>query len=317
MSGAKILTQHHQTQILKTRLGGMGAVLMALLWLVTLGWAFSFSLIGVYLAGQVDDFISVLIRTVLASLLFLPMMLRRWPGRALVIKLMAIGGIQIGLMYVFLFQAFSYLSVPEVLLFTIFTPLYITLFDELWQRRLHLPMRWWMATLLAVAGAAIIRWHSVSPDALLGFLLIQSANICFALGQVSYRRLKLGAVADQVRDFGFFFVGGALVATVAALIWADGSKMPQTATQWGVLLWLGLGASGLGYLAWNTAARWVNTAQLAVMNNMLIPIGILVNMVLWHRAFDGWSLLLGGGLLLLAMLVATDRKANPSIEESA
>lgn len=290
---------------------------MAVLWLVTLGWAFSFSLIGVYLAGQVDDFISVLIRTVLASLLFLPMMLRRWPGRALVIRLMAIGGIQIGLMYVFLFKAFSYLSVPEVLLFTIFTPLYITLFDELWQRRLHLPLRWWVATLLAVAGAAIIRWHSVSPDALLGFLLIQAANVCFALGQVSYRRLDLGAVADQVRDFGFFFVGGALVATVAALIWADGTKMPNTTTHWAVLLWLGLGASGLGYLAWNTAARWVNTAQLAVMNNMLIPTGILVNVVLWQRAFDGWSLFLGAVFLLLAMVIATDRKNQQPVNRSA
>lgn len=289
---------------------------MALLWLVTLGWAFSFSLIGVYLAGQVDDFISVLIRTGLASLLFLPMMMRRWPGLQLVMRLIAIGGIQIGLMYVFLFRAFSYISVPEVLLFTVLTPLYITLFDELWQRRIHLPIRWWVATLLAVAGALIIRWHSVSPDAMLGFLLIQGANMCFALGQVMYRRLNLGEVADQVRDFGFFFIGGVLVATLAALIWADWSKMPQTTTQWGILLWLGLGASGLGYLAWNTAARWVNTAQLAVMNNMLIPTGILVNMLLWQREANLWSLALGGGVLVLAMVVAKHRSDGRPVKQS-
>jgi drug/metabolite transporter (DMT)-like permease len=39
---------------------------------VTLLWSFSFSLIGVYLAGQVDAYFSVLTRIVLASLVFLP-----------------------------------------------------------------------------------------------------------------------------------------------------------------------------------------------------------------------------------------------------
>ncbi len=37
---------------------------------VTLLWAFSFSLIGVYLAGQVDSYFSVLMRIVLAGLVF-------------------------------------------------------------------------------------------------------------------------------------------------------------------------------------------------------------------------------------------------------
>lgn len=39
---------------------------------VTILWAFSFSLIGVYLAGQVDAWFSVLMRIGLAMLIFLP-----------------------------------------------------------------------------------------------------------------------------------------------------------------------------------------------------------------------------------------------------
>lgn len=39
---------------------------------VTALWAFSFSLIGVYLAGQVDGYFAVLIRVTLAMLVFLP-----------------------------------------------------------------------------------------------------------------------------------------------------------------------------------------------------------------------------------------------------
>ena len=46
---------------------------MQYLILVTLLWAFSFSLIGEILAGQVDSYFAVLIRVVLASLVFYPL----------------------------------------------------------------------------------------------------------------------------------------------------------------------------------------------------------------------------------------------------
>ena len=47
---------------------------MAYLSAVTLLWAFSFSLIGVYLAGQVDSWFSVLMRVAFASLMCLPVL---------------------------------------------------------------------------------------------------------------------------------------------------------------------------------------------------------------------------------------------------
>lgn len=51
---------------------------MWLLIITTLLWAASFSLIGEYLAGQVDSWLSVLIRVSLAALVFLPFL--RWKG---------------------------------------------------------------------------------------------------------------------------------------------------------------------------------------------------------------------------------------------
>ncbi|GAK85406.1 putative acetate efflux pump [Vibrio ponticus] len=41
---------------------------------VTLLWAFSFSLIGVYLAGQVDSWFSVFMRVALAAWCFYPLL---------------------------------------------------------------------------------------------------------------------------------------------------------------------------------------------------------------------------------------------------
>ncbi len=76
----------------------------------------------------------------------------------------------------------------EFLLFTVFTPLYITLiYDLLSKRRL----RWSYALSagLAVIGAAIIRYDKVSDHFWVGLILVQLANISFAIGMVGYKRL--------------------------------------------------------------------------------------------------------------------------------
>jgi carboxylate/amino acid/amine transporter len=279
---------------------------MSFLWIVTLVWAFSFSLIGVYLSGQVDDFVSVFLRVVLALAVFAPLLWRARPGWRVGVGLMAIGAVQIGVMYLFLFHAYAYLSVPELLLFTIFTPLYVTLIDEVFLGRRHVAPRFWLGAALAVGGAAIIRFGAVSPDFLLGFVLVQGANLCFAAGQVAYKRLELGGTLSQVQTFGFFFLGAALVAGLGVVLFADHARWPATALQWGVLLWLGLGASGLGYLGWNLGAKRVNTGQLAAMNNMLIPAGILVNVLFWNREADWLRVIAGGAVIVIAVWLCRD-----------
>lgn len=280
---------------------------MWILWAVTALWAASFSLIGEFLASQVDGYIAVFIRMVLALALFIPL----WRPARLAFRqqglLALIGALQIGLMYLFLYHAFLYLTVPEVLLFTIFTPLYVTLVDDLLFERRHLPPRWWLAALIAVLGAAVIRFDTLSNSFITGFLLIQAANLCFAAGQVFYKRLQLGSARNQLHVFALFFLGAAMTSGLAMLLLADFSKTPTTPLQWGVLLWLGLGASGLGYLAWNLGAKRVNVAQLATMNNMLIPAGLLINYIFWGQAVDWLRLTLGGLILLSAVWLASKR----------
>ena len=281
---------------------------MWILWAVTALWAASFSLIGEFLAGQVDGYIAVYIRMLLALLLFLPLWRPKRLAFAQQWRLAAIGAIQIGVMYLFLYHAFLYLTVPEVLLFTIFTPLYVTLIDDVLFERKHLPARWWLAAALAVAGAAVIRFNTLSDDFILGFLLIQAANICFAAGQVLYKRLELGSERNQVHVFALFFLGATIVSSLAMAAFANFDKWPSTTLQWGILVWLGLGASGLGYLAWNLGAKRVNVAQLATMNNMLIPAGLLINFAFWGQAVDWLRLALGGAILLASVWLASRRR---------
>ncbi|WP_281545130.1 carboxylate/amino acid/amine transporter [Grimontia sp. SpTr1] len=289
---------------------------MGYLSFVTLLWAFSFSLIGVYLAGQVDAWFSVVTRVALAALVFLPFLRLKGVPKPLMLKLMAIGGIQLGLMYCFYYQSFLYLSVPEVLLFTVFTPVYVTLTYDLLNRRFS---PWYLMTAaLAVLGAVVIKFASVNPNFMLGFLIVQGANLCFAIGQVGYKVVIERAEIEvpQRTVFGLFYLGALCVALPAFLLLGSTDKLPITNLQWGILIYLGTIASGLGYFLWNKGATLVNAGALAVMNNVLVPAGIIVNVLIWNRDADLMTLAFGG-VVILASLWLNETWVKKKIEAAA
>ncbi len=274
---------------------------MRYLLFVTLLWAFSFSLIGEYLAGQVDSYFAVLTRVLIAGLVFLP--LTRWRGVAprFIHGMLLIGALQFGVTYVCLYLSFSVLSVPEVLLFTVLTPLHVTLIEDAFNRRFN---PWaLLAALVAVTGAALIRYERIGADFYFGFFLLQIANATFATGQVLYKHLlaRHPSPIAQHRRFGYFYLGALAVALPAFLLLGDASRLPQSALQWGVLAWLGLVASGLGLYWWNKGASLVDGGTLAVMNNALVPAGLLVNLLLWNRDADLWRLAIGGGVIAASL----------------
>ncbi|WP_150137145.1 DMT family transporter [Candidatus Enterovibrio altilux] len=274
---------------------------MGYLAFITLLWAFSFSLIGVYLTGQVDEYFSVMSRVVLATLVFLPFLRLKGIPKSLMLKLMVIGALQLGLMYCFYYQSFLYLSVPEVLIFTVFTPIYITLTYDIIHRRFS---PWYLMTaLLAVLGAMVIKFTSVNPHFLLGFLIVQCANLFFAIGQVSYKVIVERAYINvpQHTIFGFFYLGALCVVVPAFLLLGNQEKFPTKTNQWLILVYLGTVASGMGYFLWNKGVTLVNAGALAVMNNVLVPTGIVINLVIWNQDTDLITLSIGGSLILLSL----------------
>lgn len=276
---------------------------MAYLSAVTLLWAFSFSLIGVYLAGQVDSWFAVWMRVALASLVFLPLIRFKTVPAPLIAKLMTIGGIQLGLMYCFYYQSFLLLSVPEVLLFTVFTPIYVTLIYDLLKGRFS---PWYLVTAaIAVIGAVFIKFAAINEHFLLGFLVVQGANLCFAIGQVAYKYVmeKETIALAQHSVFGYFYLGALVAASVAFLLFGNSEKLPTTSLQWGILIYLGVIASGLGYFVWNKGACLVNAGALAIMNNALVPAGLVVNILIWNRDVDLMRLTIGGVTILLSLWV--------------
>ena len=103
--------------------------------------------------------------------------------------------------------------------------------------------------------------------------------------------------------FGYFHFGALIVSVVSFLLFANPEKLSPSLAQWGVLIWLGIIASGLGYFLWNKGACLVDAGILAIMNNALVPAGLVVNILIWNRDVDLVRLTIGGGVILLSLLV--------------
>lgn len=265
-------------------------------------WAFSFGLIGNTLAG-VDPWFLALARLSISLLVFLPFMRMKDIGRAERLRLVSIGAVQYGAMYTLLFFSFNYLESHEVALFTIFTPIYVTLLNDVFTRKFH-PIFFAVAA-LAVFGTGIIKYDRFASEGVFaGFVLMQGSNICFALGQIWYRNtMRRMAVKSNSSVFALLYLGGVSVALLFALPWADWGAVRLDSSQLGVLIYLGAVASGLGFFLWNVGARRVDAGTLAVFNNIKIPLAIAVSILVFGERTNLVRLTAGLIVIVAALLL--------------
>lgn len=277
---------------------------MFYLLLVSFVWALSFGLIKNQLAG-LDSTAVGAVRIGLSAFVFLPFLR---PASATVrqrFQLCAVGALQFGVMYLLYLRAFHYLRGYEVALFTITTPLFLILLEAALRGRLQ-PLHA-LCAFLSVAGAAAIVWRNEasSPSSLTGVLLMQASNLCFAAGQIAYRRIR--ASMTQIPDhavFGWLYLG-ALAATGLASVSTKGwAHFQPSLSQWGVLGYLGILSSGLCFFWWNRGATLVNAGTLAAMNNAKIPLGVACSLLIFRESTDWQRLVIGGGLLAVSVILA-------------
>lgn len=244
---------------------------MLYLIVVSLLWAFSFGLIKRYLAGVDSAFVTT-IRLGLSLIVFLPFLRLRGISVRIGLTLAAIGAVQFGVMYLAYIESFRYLHAYEAALFTITTPIFVTLLVDCFERALR--PRALIAALLAVVGTGIIVVKSTDLKlTLAGLALVQLSNVAFAFGQVFYRRLRKQHAALKDREIFALLYAGAVVVAVTALL-GRGVSFNLTASQLWTLVYLGVVASGVGFFLWNKGAVQVKGGTLAVMNNLKVPLAV-------------------------------------------
>lgn len=288
---------------------------MKYLILTTLIWAFSFSLIGRVLSGEVDPYLAILSRLFLALLVFAPFVKRFRFFEKSSVHLMMIGAIQVGLMYVFYFHAFQFISVSKVALFTIFTPLYLSLLSTM-AKKIKLNLVHLCCLFIVLFGSFLLHYHKqLGGDFVIGFILIQLANIHFALGQFLLKKCDFPFALQS--KFFYFFLGAFLVVLVMALVMADFSRYPKTGLHVLALLWLGLVASGLALYLWARGSKEVSYSSLSLMNNAVIPVSLVIEFIIFDHSKRNLLFLLGASLLVFGGISYDWYKSTKSFKKKA
>lgn len=284
---------------------------MLYLLIVSLIWAFSFGLIKGNLTGLDPNFVAF-IRLLISFLIFIPFLRIKILSPSNKLKLIFTGIIQYGIMYSAYIFSYQYLKAYEIALFTIFTPLYVTFVNDLLEKRFH--KLFFVSSLIAVGGTYIIMQNKLgNQNILLGFLLVQLSNICFAFGQVFYKKVMADVKGIKDRQiFALLFLGAVLFTGIASAATTNFQQLTITTDQVLVLIYLGIIASGLGFFLWNLGARKTNAGSLAIFNNLKIPLAIIVTLIFFGEEANILRLSIGSIIILFALFL-NEKYISPKI----
>ena len=247
----------------------------------------------------------------IAGLVFIPFL--RWSkiSQGNHLKLIGCGAVQFGIMYVCYMMAFQIVPGQShlVALFSILTPLYVVLINDLRKREFH--PKYFYSALLAITGAATIKARAGSMDSLwIAFGLMQIAGIAFGFGQVYYRDWKREHA--EVKDhqiFALLYAGGLAVAAIACAFLTNWERTQLDAKQLQVLTYLGIVASGLGFFLWNKGATLCRAGTLAAFNNAVVPLAMACSLFVFGESseLDGGAylrLILGSAFIIAAVALS-------------
>ena len=258
---------------------------MIYLILVSILWSFSFGIIKYGLPG-IDSTLISLMRNLIALLFFASLTLYNFKKFSFDIRLVLIGAIQFGLMYILYIQSYQYLPAYLIATFTITTPIFIGIFSQLLDDK-SFSLNGIFSIILVVIGSLMMRFNIVNPiDYWLGFFLIQCANVCFAIGQIMFKRWhSKNTSVDIIYNFSQMYFDAVLITSIFSIINSTNLAMLNASNLY-ALLFLGLFSTGFGFLAWNLGAIQVSNERLAVMNNAVIPIAIFNSYLIFGEAIN-------------------------------
>ena len=281
---------------------------MIALIIATLIWAFSFGLIKYHLSNVDSNFITFA-RLTLAFFLFLPFIRDLKFNRNNFIKLLLNGILQFGLMYEAYNLSFKYLQAYEVALFTIFTPVYVTLYSDILKKKSN--PKFLVYSFISVIGAGIIVFSKIySLNLWIGFLLTQISNISFAMGQINYKNImtKNPEIKDKEAMLTMYF-GGLIIPSIITFS-SHNSLFILSKDELIVLFYLGVVASGIGFFLWNYGVKIANVSVISTFNNLKIPAGFLVSLIFFNEKVDLIRLLVGSILILFSIYMSTKSGLN-------
>jgi len=280
---------------------------MFYLLLVSLIWAFSFGITKYVLFDEISSInpaLAAVVRLLLSALVFLPF-IKKVQNKKLFFQLALIGAVQFGLMYIFLMESYAYAkNAWNVAFFTLFTPIYVILIYDFYAKKFSLKSL--LLVLLSVVGAGLVIYDSSSlKETITCFLLLQASNLCFAWGQVYYKKIASTFKNDDKSFFWLVYLSATLTAIIWLLIKEQGSvSLDISLKQFSALIYLGVVASGLCFFWWNKGAKLTNPTSLAILNNLKTPLAVSVSFLFFSEPTNLLALTFSFAIMSLTIIAS-------------
>jgi drug/metabolite transporter (DMT)-like permease len=224
----------------------------------------------------------------------------------------AIGVIQYGIMQLCFTYSFQYLTAWQVALMTLFTPIYIVAIDGLMKRKLDWVFLSCAFLTVVGAGIAMLRDGVMVPESLMGCLIVQVSDICFALGILLYRKARLRYAELKDRELYALLYAGAIIPALLGTVLSGGFDGIDAIShsQWLALGYLGLVSSGLCLFWWNIGATKVSTGVVAVLSNIKVPMAVAICLFFFDENPGAWERLAAGAALMVIAVALVQHRAR-------
>lgn len=275
---------------------------MIYLIIVSIIWALSFSLIKGNLTSLDSNFVAFG-RLFISFLIFLPFIRIKKIPKNLILHFILIGIIQYGLMYAAYIYSYQYLKAYEIAVMTILTPFFVVLISEIWDRKIS--MWHWLAAILTIFGSGIILYsEKITLGFWIGVLLIQFSNICFAFGQVYFKKIiSKHPDIKPLNIFALLYFGAIFVTGIFTISTFSLKDFKLNSDQILTLIYLGVIASGICFFLWNIGVTKVGTGTLAIMNNLKIPLGVLFAFLIVGEKVNFIQFGSGFSIIIVALII--------------
>jgi drug/metabolite transporter (DMT)-like permease len=277
--------------------------------LTTLSWAITFHL-GHYAVAVMPPITAVIWRFVLATVFLLPLVSARekWDWAALwrnAPTLLFLGAVGITVFQLGMFYGLTTSTASNAALIMAFTPAMTVALDAaIDQRRVRALQA--VGVTLGLVGVMVVvsrgQWSVMRHLAFgSGDLWLLSAGAAWAVYSVVLKRRVKGLSVLQLSTSTIAIC--ALTMLIGAQLFMPGTLLVPPVRTWLPLLFMGIVASGLAYIWWNTAVMRIGAARASVFMNLTPVFTMLIGVPLGEQL--GVAPLVGAVLVIVGVVLAT------------
>lgn len=203
-------------------------------------------------------------------------------------------------------------------------PFFVAVMVSLFYKNERPGRNFYLGFVVALLGVGIISFNGSSSLHLnpAGDLLAFCAMICWGLYSVSLKKISewnypTAAVTRRIYGYAILLlipIIGVQELGMEVPIWQKAAALVEPRLLLN-FLFLGVGASALGFFFWNLSTKWIGAVKTSVYIYLSPLITVLLSVVVLHERMTGMTVL--GGALIIAGLLVSQKQGQRAGEAEA